>query len=104
MENKQSQSGVGFLGLLTLVFIALKLMGYIGCEILTDGSCLQDIFMLRADFIRKGLQFPINRFFYGTVQPLCHFVQRLEELDSQEMTEKDADHQKGRADEESGKS
>lgn len=29
MENKQTQSGVGFFGLLTLVFIALKLMGYI---------------------------------------------------------------------------
>ena len=29
MENKKSNSGTGFLGMLCLLFIALKLMGYI---------------------------------------------------------------------------
>lgn len=29
MDNKKSNSGTGFLGMLCLLFIALKLMGYI---------------------------------------------------------------------------
>lgn len=29
MENKTTSGGIGFCGLLTIVFIALKLMGYI---------------------------------------------------------------------------
>lgn len=29
MENKTTNGGIGFCGLLTIVFIALKLMGYI---------------------------------------------------------------------------
>jgi hypothetical protein len=71
---------------------SLELMGYIGSEILAYGSRLQDIFMLGADLVRKGLQFPIDRLLYGTVQTLRHFVQRSEELDGQEMAQKDSDH------------
>jgi hypothetical protein len=48
--------------------------------------------MLGADLVRKGLQFPVDRLLYGTVQTLRHFVQRSEELDGQEMAQKDADH------------
>ncbi len=79
---------------------SFELMRYIGSEILTHGSRLQDIFMLGADFVCKGLQFPIDRFLYGAVQTFCHLVQRPQELDRQEMSEKDADYQEDRADRE----
>ena len=54
--------------------------------------------MLGSVFVCKGLQFPIDRLFYWAVQALCHFVQRPEELDRQEMSEKDADDQEDRTD------
>ena len=77
-----------------------EFMGHIGSEILTHGGRFQDVFMLGSDLVCKGLQFPVDRFVDRAVQTFCHLVQRPEKLDGQEMSEKDADHQKDQADRE----
>lgn len=63
-------------------------------KILPDGGCLQDVIMLGADLVSEGLQLPVGRGFQRPVQLLSHGIERFQELDRQEMSQKDADHEK----------
>ena len=53
--------------------------------------------MLGPDFVGEGLQLPVGRGFQRPVQLFCHGIERLQNLDRQEMSQKDADHQEDSA-------